>query len=221
MAVGGKGGSSSGPSPEVEQGLLNNSNALTSIAQSQNANAQQLYGLTEPGLGTAEQFYKTLASGDPTAIMQTISPAAQQSSQAAAGAVKNIQQNMPGGGEKNLALENVELQKQGQVASTATNAFLGAPNALGQLAGQGIGESISSAGTGISGLSAGTQSLSSLGGMQLQEQQIQAEQKGNTLGAVGGLAGSAMGAAGAAGGFGALFGGGAAADAGATALMFI
>lgn len=184
---GGKGGGD-GLSPEVQQGMLSNQSALVKIAQGQAHNAEQLYNLTEPGLVTAENFYETLSSGDPGAIMRAIAPATQQVSEASAGAKSNIMANAPAGGEKNLALDMVDVSRGAEIGHLAGGATTGAPNALASLAGQGIGESISAAGTGISGLSAANQGLTSLGGMQIQEQQIQAEQKGNMMGMLGGLA---------------------------------
>lgn len=183
-------GAPAGPSPEVEKGMLDNQSALVKIAQGQAKNAEQLYNLTEPGLVTAENFYETLASGDPGAIMRAISPAAQQTSEAAAGAKRNIMDNAPSGGEKNLALEMVDVGRGAEVAHLASGATVGAPNALAQLAGQGVGESISAAGTGISGFSSANQGLASLGNMQIQEQQIQAEQKGQMMGGIGSLVGA-------------------------------
>src|SRR5271170_790849 len=96
--------SGGGLDPSVTSGLQNNENQLLQIANQQNTNAQQLYSLTEPGLGTAESFYSKLASGDPMAIQQAIAPAAQQITQASEGATKNIMETTPAGGEKNLAL---------------------------------------------------------------------------------------------------------------------
>jgi len=124
--------------------------------------------------------------------MRAIAPQAQQINQAATGARSNIMANAPAGGEKNLALEQVDVNRAGGVASTATGAVQSANSSLGQLAGQGIGESISAAGTGIGALSSGDTALSSLGGLQLQGQQIQMEQKGQQLGALASLAGDAM-----------------------------
>jgi hypothetical protein len=100
--------------------------------------------------------------------------------------------NSPAGGEKNLALEMTDVNRAAQVSGAASNASLNAPNALAALAGQTIPESTASASAGTSALSAGSQTLSSLGGMQVQEQQIGAEEKGNMLGAVSKVAGSAM-----------------------------
>lgn len=185
----GKGGSTPGISPGVQQGLLSNENALVQIAQQQSGNAEQLYKLTEPGLVTAENFYETLASGDPGAIMRAIAPTAQAASSAATGAKSNIMANAPPGGEKNLALEQVDVNRGAEIAKTASGASLAAPNALGQLAGQGVGESISASGAATGALSAGSSTLGSLGGLQLQGQQLQMEQKGQQLGVLGSAVG--------------------------------
>ena len=179
----GKGGDS-GPSQAVSSGLSSNSTALESIATQQNANAQQLFGESNPGFIKAEDFYSALSSGDPGAIAKAISPATQQITQSADAAKANILRSGTPGGEKNLALEQVDVNRGAQVGSTATQGYLGSFNALAQLAGQGTNASIASAGTGISGLSSSSQSLSSLGGMQLQAQQIQAEEKGSMLSAI-------------------------------------
>ncbi len=194
----GKGASNPGPSPAVSQGLLSDENALVSLAGQQTANAQTLFSAAEPGFQTAENYYSALASGDPASITRAIAPAAQQANQASTGAKANILATSPAGGEKNLALEMTDVAKGQQVGQTAGGAYTGSFNALGGLAGQGIGESTAAAGTGISGLSAGTTALSSLGGLQLQGQQIQMEQKGQELGAFGTLAevGGELGSAG-------------------------
>lgn len=198
--MGGKGG---GLSDQVQQGMLANQSALVDIAQQQAGRSTQLYGLTEPGLATAEDFYSAIASGDPNAIMRAIGPATEQIQQSATGATKSIQQTAPAGGEKNLALEEIQANKGSQVGGVATQAYLGAPVALANLAGQGVSESISSAGTGISGLSAASSTLGNLGELQIQQGELSAQQKGSTLGALGGLANTAgAGIAGAMGGGG-------------------
>jgi hypothetical protein len=183
---GGKGG---GLSDSVQAGMLQNETALVNIAQQQSANAQQLYKTTEPGLATAENFYSALASGDPSAIMRAIGPATEQIQQASQGATKSIMETAPAGGEKNLALEEVQAQKGAAVGDVASKAYLQAPNALAGLAGQGVGESISAAGAGISGLSAASSDLSNLGGLQIENAQLQAQQKGASLGGLGSLLG--------------------------------
>jgi hypothetical protein len=198
--MGGKGG---GLSDQVQQGMLQNQDALVKIAQSQATNAQQLYKTTEPGLAKAEDFYTALASGDPGAIMRAIGPATEQIQQSAEGATRSILETAPAGGEKNLALSEVQAGKGAAVGDVATKAYLQAPNALATLAGQGVGESISAAGTGISGYSAGSQTLGSLGSLQIEQAQLQSQQKGATLGALGSLGSTAgAGIAGAMGGGG-------------------
>ena len=180
------------PSPEVTQGMLANQSALVKIAQQEAQQGQQLYSLTEPGLQTAETEYEALASGDPGAVLRFTSPATQQVSQATSAAKENILRTTPPGGEKNLALENADVAQGSQVGRIAAGAVTGAPNALASLAGQGISQSISAAGTGVGAYSAGTSALSSLGNMQLEEQQIQAQQKGGLLGSLTSLAQSGM-----------------------------
>ena len=194
----GKGGDA--VSPSVTSGLSSNSTALGEIATQQNANAQQLYGASFPGFTKAEDFYTALSSGDPYAISRAISPATQQITQAAEGSKANILKTGPAGGEKNLALEEVDVNRGAQVGKTATEGYLGSFNALASLAGQGINQSISSAGTGISGLSASSQGLGELGQLQISDQQMKNEAKGASMGALGSLAGDIFGAAGAAGG---------------------
>lgn len=198
-------GKSSGISSDVQQGMLSNETALVGLAQQQSKNAQQLYNLTEPGLATAENFYSTLSTGDPGAIARATAPAVQQITEATNSAKKNIMDNAPAGGEKNLALEQADVARGAEVGKAASGSYLNSFNALAQLAGQGVGESISAAGTGISGYNAASNTLSSLGGMQLQSQQIQAQEKGATLGALGSLGGGLAEGAGQAGGFAALF----------------
>ena len=175
-------------SPDVEAGLLKNQNALAQIATSQQQKSEDLFRLTEPGMAQAEDFYSKLASGDPAAIMRAIGPAAGQIEQAATGATKNVMETAPAGGEKNLVLANIQAGRGAEVGKVASEAYLKAPAALASLAGQGVGESISAAGTGVSGLSAASSGLASLGGLQIEQAQFQAQQKGSMLGGLGTIA---------------------------------
>jgi hypothetical protein len=175
--------------------MLADENALTQIAGQQAQNAEQLYQAAEPGFQTAENYYSALASGDPGAIMRAISPAAQQINQASTGAKANIMATEPAGGEKNLALEMTDVNKGAQVGQAASGAYTGSFNALGQLAGQGVGESTSAASTGISGFNAASSSTAQLGQLQISNAQLQMEQKGQSLGGFGQLLGMGAGAA--------------------------
>ena len=199
------GGKNTGVSNTVSAGEQANSDALVKIAQTQSQNSQTLFNESNPGFKQAESFYGDLATGDPYAIARAIAPATQQIGQATTSAKQNILQNAPAGGEKALALEQADVAQGAEVGKAASGSFLNSFNALAQLAGQGTGESISAAGTGISGLSASTSALGQLGTQQLETQQIQAQQKGSTLGALASLGGGIAEGAGAAGSLGALF----------------
>lgn len=180
-----------GVSPAVSNAELTDSNALVNIANQQNQRSAQLFNEAYPGFATAENFYSTLSTGDPFAISRAIAPAAQQINAASASAKANILANAPNGGEKNLALEQVDVNQGAQIGNTATQGYLGSFNALASLAGQGINQSTSAAGTGISSISAGTQALATLGSQQIQAQEFNAEEKGNTFGSLASLAGTA------------------------------
>lgn len=170
---------------------MQNSTQLTNLATQQAGNSSKLFQAAFPGFGQAENFYQTLATGDPYAIARAIAPATQQIDLATAGAKQNILNNSPAGGERNLALEEADVNRGAQVGQTASNGFLNSFNALAQLAGQGVGQSISGAGTAISGLGAANQGWTNL-------YQLGNEQKGSQLGLLGNLAGSGAGIAAAA-----------------------
>lgn len=206
-----------GVSNQVSSAENSNEQALVSLASQQNANSQQLFNQTAPGLTAAENFYSSLATGNPASIATASAPAIQQITQATAGAKQQILNNAPAGGEKNLAIENADVAQGAKIGDVTSGAYLNSYNALAQLAGQGINQSISAAGTGISGLSSANTALGQIGQQQIEAEQMQAQQKGASLGALSSLGGSIFEGAGAAGGFGSLFGLGAAAGAGGAA----
>ncbi len=176
------GGAAKGDSAAATQSEINNSNALTSIAQTQSGNANQLFQASFPGFQSAENFNQTLSTGDPYAIARAVAPADQQITAATTGARNNILNNAPAGGEKNLALEQASVNQGAQTGSVASQGYLNSFNSLAQLAGSGIGLGNSAAGTAISGLGSANQGF---GNVVNQGNQ----QKGATLGALGSLAG--------------------------------
>lgn len=206
--MGGSKGSSE-TNQQLENSQVADANQLTSLLTQQSGNSNTLFNLGLPGLQTAENQAATLASGDPAAISRLISPATQQVQTATAGAKANILNNAPAGGEKNLAIEQADVQQGGQVGALATQGYNNAFNSLAQLGSGNVSQSISSASTGISAGSAANNALSGVVGENIQ-------QKGSTLGALGGLAGDAtqLGTAGISSGAGAAGKGGAAAAAG-------
>lgn len=157
--------------------MLSNENALVGLAQQQASRSGQLFNATFPGLNSAEQFYGSLATGSPYAISTATAPAVAQLAASTAGAKQNILNNAPAGGEKNLAIEQADVNQGAQIGRLTSGAYTGSFNALASLAGQGVGESISSAGTAISGYNSANNALGNLGNLQIQ-------QKGAQLGAL-------------------------------------
>lgn len=173
-------GSGDTSNSSLQQAQVNDANALTGIAQQQSQNSSQLFNASFPGFNKAEDFYSSLASGDPAAISRAIAPATQQINQATTSAKANIMNNSPNGGEKNLALEQADVSQGAQVGNTASQGYLNSFNALAQLSGQGVGESTGAAGTAISGLNSAGSLQGSVVNQNIQE-------KGAQLGALTGL----------------------------------
>lgn len=154
----------------------NDENALTQIATQQASNSNQLFNASFPGMVQSEQQAQTLASGDPYAIARAISPVAQQTSIATSAAKQNILNSGPAGGEKNLALEQADVNQGAKVGDAATQGYLNSFNALASMGATGTGLGISSAGAATSG-------FNSAGSLSVQQEQLGIQQKGNTLGA--------------------------------------
>ena len=166
----------------AESSTLANSNSLVQLAQQQAGNSAQLFQTAMPGYAAATDFYTSLSSGDPGKIAAAIAPSTQAITQASTGAKQNILNNAPAGGEKNLALENVDVNQGAQVGKTASEGYLNSFNALGNLAQQGIGASQNATGQALSGYGTGIQGFGQVG-------QEATQQKGATLGAIGSLGG--------------------------------
>ncbi len=184
------GGCSKGNSAAAQQAELNNSNTLTSIASGQAANANQLFSASFPGFQSAENFNQTLSTGDPYAIARAVAPADQQITAATTGARNNILNNAPAGGEKNLALEQADVNQGAQTGSVASQGYLNSFNSLAQLAGSGIGLGNSATSSALSGLNSANSGYNNVYNQN-------AESKGSTLGALGSLGniGATLGAA--------------------------
>lgn len=176
-------GKSGGISQTTQNAEVGIAQQQEGIAQQQQKNAQQEYNTSFPGFQTAENYYQTLASGDPTAISRAIAPATQQINQQSQGNKERINQDTARGGSKNLALAENEINKGAQIGNTATQSYLGAFQSLAGLAGQGIGQSNQSTGLASS-------ALTSAGNQQSQIANQQAEGKASQLGFISSLAGS-------------------------------
>lgn len=159
------------------------------MGKNQDARSQQLYNLTEPGLKTAENFYTQLSTGDPKAIQTATAPATEQIAKNYEQASKNISTTMPRGGARDLAMQESEISKAGQIGSTEANAYLGSFPALASLAEGGIGLSINEVTQALSAFSGASSSNQALG-------QMQGAGKAQTLSFLGALGGDAAQGAG-------------------------
>ena len=196
-----------GVSSNVTSGEQSAIDALVGIAGTQQNEASQLFQLGLPAETQAVQHEQALASGSPQAISTAIAPAAQQIQQATASAKQNIIQNAPAGGEKDLAIEQADVNQGAQIGQVASQGYLGSFGALGQLGAQTTGQSTQATSEALSGLGEGLSGYGQIGNQQLQGQQLQLQQKGEQLGLFGSLAGGAAslgGAAIGAGGWGGL-----------------
>jgi hypothetical protein len=175
------------------QSSFNTQNQLTqeqiALAQQQEGRANTLFGQTDPGIGIAEKYYQSLASGDPSKMAAAIGPAVGGIQAQSAQAKENIIANLPRGGEQDLALAQADIAKAGQVGNLETQAYTGAFPALASLGGQGVGLSINEVANAIAGFQGASQTNQSV---------IQAGEQGkaSTMGFLGSLAGAAGMAAG-------------------------
>jgi hypothetical protein len=160
-----------------------------SLEQDQQAKSDQLYNLTYPGLQSAENFYTQLSTGNPQAIQTATAPATEQIAKNYQGAIQNIQTTMPRGGAQDLAVQQAEISKAGQIGSTDANAYLGSFPALAGLAQGGIGLSESEISQALSAFGGASSSNTSAA-------QMSSAGKAETLSFVGGLGQSAATGAG-------------------------
>jgi hypothetical protein len=204
------GGKSSESNTQLENAQVQDANSLTGLAEQQGANSQQLFNLAFPGMQQSEQFYSSLASGNPNLIASAIAPAAQQIQQQSAGAKQNILSTAPAGGERNLAIQQVDVNQGAQVGALASQGYTSAFPALAQLGGQGAGLAQGAAGQATSAYG---QSSSALGSVVGENNQA----KGQSLGTFGDLAGGVSSGIG--GGLGASAGGASSKGAAAAGLL--
>jgi hypothetical protein len=169
-----------GKGPQVPQ------SAVDSSVNLQNTEAgllKQYSSMALPDLASAGNYWTALMKGGPAAQAAT-APMAQQITAQTGAAQKQIEQNLPAGGEKNLALAQLPMQG----ATNIANLYQGlGPTAAAQLQALGLGSA--GAGTGSGAVSSTTGAgLGNLAGQQ-------AQAKGNMTGGIGGGLGSLAGGA--------------------------
>ena len=171
--------------------------AQTSLAQQMSATAAQsaqegatLFNLGLPGLEKASSYYGKLASGDPNALARANAPAIQSITGQSDQQLKNIMQNAPRGGARDLAISDADLSKGAQISNLTTGSYTNAFPSLASLGGQNVGQGNSATSTGIQGLNAAANQYGNL-------QELNNQQKSTSLGFLGSLAGAGASIAGA------------------------
>lgn len=142
-----------------------------------------LFNLALPGLQQAEGYYGKLATGDPAALSRANAPAIQSITAQSNAAKKNIAQDAPRGGERNLALEEADLSKGSQISQLTTGSYTNSFGSLAGLGGQNASQANAATGTGLQGMNAAANQYGQL-------QQINSEQKATQLGFLTSLAGT-------------------------------
>lgn len=165
--------------------------AINSLAQQMTATGSQsaqqgqtLFNLALPGLEQTSSYYGKLASGDPTALARANAPAIQQIGEASDSAKKNIIQDDPRGGQRNLALENADISKGAQVSNLTTQSYTNAFPSMAGLSGQNVSQGNAATNTGLSGMNSAANQYGNLA-------QLNNEQKATQLGLLGSLGGAA------------------------------
>jgi hypothetical protein len=129
-------------------------NQMADTGAIQTAEGSTLFNMALPGLQQAESYYGTLASGDPNALARANAPAIQSISKATDSAKKNIMQDNPRGGERNLALEEADLSKGAQIGQLETGSFTSSFGSLAGLGGQNVGQGTGAQSSGMQGMNA-------------------------------------------------------------------
>lgn len=189
-------GKPSGESQSLQDAQTSLAQQMTATGKQSAAEGSTLFNLALPGLEQSEAYYGKLASGDPAALSRANAPAIQSIGKESASAKKNIVQDMPRGGERNLALEEADITKGAQISNLTTGSYASSFGSLAGLGGQNVGQGTAATATGLQGMNAAANQYGQLG-------QLQNEQKATQLGFFGSLAGAAGTAAGG-GAFGSL-----------------
>jgi hypothetical protein len=169
-----------GKGVQVPQSAIN---SQVGLQNTESGLLSQYAGVAMPAFGAASNYWQSLLKGGPAAQAATAPYAEQIASQTAA-SQKQIEQNLPAGGEKNLALAQLPIQQGASIA----NLYQGlGPTAASQL--QALATGSAGAGTGSGAVASGAgSSLTGLAGQQNAA-------KGSALGGLGGGVGTLLGGA--------------------------
>jgi hypothetical protein len=112
----------------------------------QTGNLAQEYGfgtfmpMAQQDYGQVQKYLSGILSGDPTKVMQTLSPEISALQQQMQQAKKNISEFTPQGGGQTAQLSEAPFKTSGDITNLISQARSGAAGALGGLAGQLTGE---------------------------------------------------------------------------------
>jgi len=175
--------SSKGSSASEAQNALASQMATT--AATETAEGTALFNMALPGLEQSEAYYGKLASGDPNALARANAPAVQAITKSTNAAKENIIQNQPRGGERNLALEEADLSKGGQISQLETGSYTSSFGSLAGLGGQNAGQGLQAQSSGVQGMNAAANQYGNM-------QEISAQNKAQTMGSASSFAGTAL-----------------------------
>jgi hypothetical protein len=180
----------SGESQSLQDAQTNLANIMASTGQQSATEGSKLFNLALPGLTQTEGYYGKLASGDPAALSRANAPAIQGITGQSNQAKQNIIADQPRGGERNLALEEADINKGAQISQLTTGSYLNAFPSLAGLGGQNVSQGTAATGTGLQGMNAAANQYGQL-------QQLNNESKATQLGFITSLAGAGASIAGA------------------------
>lgn len=183
-------GKPSGESQRLQDAQANLADIMAGTGKQSAQEGSTLFNLALPGLQQTEGYYGKLASGDPAALARANAPAIQSITKSTNSAKQNILQDMPRGGERNLALEEADLSKGAQIGQLETGSYLQSFPSLAGLGGQNVSQGTSATSAGLQGMNAAANQYGQL-------QQLSNEQKATSLGFISSMTGAVAGAAGA------------------------
>lgn len=158
---------------------------MAATGATETAEGSKLFNMALPGLEQSEAYYGKLASGDPNALARANAPAIQSITKATDSAKKNIMQDNPRGGERNLALEEADLSKGAQVGQLETGSYTSSFGSLAGLGGQNVGQGTAAQSSGVQGMNAAANQYGNMW-------QENAQAKASTTSGISGAAGTAL-----------------------------
>lgn len=183
-------GKNSGESDALQASQANLADVMSATGKQSAAEGATLFNMALPGLEKSESYYGKLASGDPNALARANAPAIQQITGQSDQQLKNIMQNAPRGGARDLALSEADLSKGASISNLTTGSYTNSFGSLANLGGQNVSQGNAATSTGLSGMNSAANQYGQL-------QQLNNEQKGTSLGAITSLVGAGASFAGA------------------------